>query len=205
TELVTGLDLVREQILIAAGAPLSFRQEHVQLNGHAIECRINAEDVGDGFLPAPGTITAYREPAGPGVRIDSGVVAGSEISPLYDPMIAKLVVHGVDREHARRRMLRALDELLVEGVKTLIGFHKALLMHPCFIEGGTCHGLVESELLAARAAELENGRAELLGSDPSRGQTPGLTPAVRTVEVDGRRFEVRMLRPEPPSAELARR
>ena len=87
-------------------------------------------------------------------------------------------------------------------MKTLIGFHKALLMHPCFIEGGTCHGLVESELLAARAAELENG----LGSDPYRGQTPGgLTPAVRTVEVDGRRFEVRLLRPEPPFAELARR
>ncbi len=205
TELVTGLDLVREQVLIAAGEPLSVRQEDVRLNGHAIECRINAEDVGNGFLPAPGTITAYHEPAGPGVRIDSGVVAGSEISPLYDPMIAKLVVHGVDREHARRRMLRALDELVVEGVKTLIGFQKALLMHPCFIEGGTCHGLVESELLAAQAAELENGRVELLGSDPSRGQTPGLTPAVRTLEVDGRRFEVRVLRPEPPFAELARR
>src|SRR5205814_4831322 len=173
TELVTGLDLVREQVLIAAGEPLSLRQEDVRLNGHAIECRINAEDVDNGFLPAPGTIPAYHEPAGPGVRIDSGVLAGSEISPLYDPMIAKLVVHGVDREHARRRMLRALDELLVEGVKTLIGFHKALLTHPCFIEGETCHGLVESELLAARAAELENG----LGSDPFRGQNPGLTPA----------------------------
>ena len=205
TELVTGLDLIREQVLIAAGEPLSLRQEDVHLNGHAIECRINAEDVSNGFLPAPGTITAYREPGGPGVRVDSGVVAGSEISPLYDPMIAKLVVHGVDREHARRRMLRALDELAVEGVKTLIGFHKALLTHPCFIEGETCHGLVESELMAARAAELENG--EGLGSDPVRGQTParGLTPALRFVEVDGKRFEVRVLRPEPPFAELARR
>jgi acetyl-CoA/propionyl-CoA/long-chain acyl-CoA carboxylase, biotin carboxylase, biotin carboxyl carrier protein len=205
TELVTGLDLIREQVLIAAGEPLSLRQEDVRLNGHAIECRINAEDVNNGFLPAPGTITAYREPGGPGVRVDSGVVAGSEISPLYDPMIAKLVVHGVDREHARRRMLRALDEFVVEGVKTLIGFHKALLTHPCFIEGETCHGLVESELMAARAAELENG--ERPGSDPSRGQTParGLTPAVRFVEVDGKRFEVRVLRPEPPFAELARR
>src|SRR5881227_3997299 len=176
TELVTGLDLVREQVLVAAGEPLSLRQDDVRLTGHAIECRINAEDVGNGFLPAPGTITAYHEPSGPGVRIDSGVVAGSEISPLYDPMIAKLIVHGVDREHARRRMLRALDELHVEGVKTLIGFHKALLTHPCFIEGETCHGLVESELMAARAAELENGKNQLLGSDPSRGQTPGLTP-----------------------------
>jgi acetyl-CoA/propionyl-CoA carboxylase, biotin carboxylase, biotin carboxyl carrier protein len=201
TELVTGLDLVREQVLIAAGEPLSLRQEDVHLNGHALECRINAEDVSNGFLPAPGTITAYHEPAGPGVRIDSGVVAGSEISPLYDPMIAKLVVHGVNREHARRRMLRALDELVVDGVKTLVGFHKALLMHPCFIEGGTCHGLVESEMLAARAAELENGTRP--GTVP--GHVPGLAPAVRSVEVDGKRFEVRVLRPEPPFAELARR
>src|SRR5213079_3629544 len=122
----------------------SLKQEDVRFSGHSIECRINAGEVAHAFRPAPGRITAYREPAGPGVRVDSGVVAGSEISPLYDPMIAKLVVHGTDREHARRRMLRALDELVVEGVKTLIGFHKALLMHPCFIEGGTCHGLVES-------------------------------------------------------------
>jgi len=200
TELVTGLDLIREQVLIAAGEPLSLRQEDVRLNGHALECRINAEDVSNGFLPSPGTITAYHEPSGPGVRIDSGVVAGSEISPLYDPMIAKLVVHDVDREHARRRMLRALDELVVGGVKTLIGFHKALLTHPCFIEGGTCHGLVESELMAARASELENGRPQA-GSDPARG----LTPAVRVVEVDGKRFDVRVLRPDPPYAELARR
>jgi acetyl-CoA/propionyl-CoA carboxylase, biotin carboxylase, biotin carboxyl carrier protein len=201
TELVTGLDLIREQVLVAAGKPLSLRQEDVRLTGHAIECRINAEDVGNGFLPAPGTITAYREPAGPGVRIDSGVVAGSEISPLYDPMIAKLVVHGVDREHARRRMLRALDELVVEGVKTLIGFHKALLTHPCFIEGETCHGVVESELLAARAAELENGRSTL----PVETRAGAVREAVRSIEVDGRRFDVRVLRPEPAFAELARR
>jgi acetyl-CoA/propionyl-CoA carboxylase, biotin carboxylase, biotin carboxyl carrier protein len=207
TEMVTGLDLIREQVLIAAGEALSLRQEDVRLVGHAIECRINAEDVGNGFLPAPGTITAYHEPSGPGVRVDSGVVAGSEISPLYDPMIAKLIVQGVDREHARRRMLRALDELTVEGVKTLIGFHKALLMHPCFIEGETCHGLVESELMAARAAELANGTG--LGTVPghvaARDMSVGLSPAVRFVEVDGKRFEVRVLRPEPPYAELARR
>src|SRR5919204_82559 len=152
-------------------------------------------------LGSPGTISAYREPAGPGVRIDSGVVAGNDISALYDPMIAKLITHGVDREHARRRMLRALDELVVDGVKTLVGFHKALLMHPCFVEGETCHGLVESELLAARAAELENGTRP--GTVP--GHVQGLVPAVRSVEVDGKRFEVRVLRPEPPFAELARR
>jgi acetyl-CoA/propionyl-CoA carboxylase biotin carboxyl carrier protein len=201
TEMVTGLDLVREQLLIAAGQPLSIRQEDVRLDGHAIECRINAEDASNGFLPAPGTVVRYQEPAGPGVRVDSGVVAGSEISPLYDPMIAKLIVHDVDREHARRRMLRALDEFAVDGVKTLIGFHKALLTHPCFIEGGTCFGIVESELLAARAEELEDGRpvgAATLGA-------PALQESVRSVEVDGRRFEVRVLRPEPGFAELARR
>jgi acetyl-CoA/propionyl-CoA carboxylase biotin carboxyl carrier protein len=200
TELVTGLDLVREQVLIAAGEPLSVGQEDVRLQGHSIECRINAEDVSNGFLPAPGTITRYQEPSGPGVRVDSGVVAGSEISPLYDPMIAKLVVHGVDREHARRRMLRALDEFVIEGVKTLIGFHKGLLTHPCFIEGETCHGLVESELMAARAAELENGRA--VGDGIAVG---GERVSVRSLEVDGRRFEVRLLRPEPGFAELGRR
>jgi acetyl-CoA/propionyl-CoA carboxylase, biotin carboxylase, biotin carboxyl carrier protein len=200
TELVTGLDLVREQILIAAGEPLSVAQGDVRFSGHALECRINAEDVSNGFLPAPGTITRYREPSGPGVRVDSGVVAGSEISGLYDPMIAKLVVHGVDREHARRRMLRALDEFAVDGVKTLIAFHKALLTHPCFVEGATCHGLVESDLMAARAAELENGRP--FAPD---GIVAGTRETVRTVEVDGRRFEVRVLRPEPSFAALARK
>jgi acetyl-CoA/propionyl-CoA carboxylase biotin carboxyl carrier protein len=200
TELVTGLDLVREQILIAAGEPLSLRQEDVRFSGHAIECRINAEDVGNGFLPAPGTISAYREPAGPGVRVDSAVVAGTEISALYDPMIAKLVVHDVDRDHARRRMLRALDEFQIDGVKTLIGFHKALLAHPCFVEAETCHGLVESELLAARAAELEDGRTL-----PPETGAGAMRESLRSVEVDGRRFEVRLLRPEPAFAELARR
>jgi acetyl-CoA/propionyl-CoA carboxylase, biotin carboxylase, biotin carboxyl carrier protein len=199
TELVTGVDLVREQVLIAAGEPLSVRQEDVRFSGHALECRINAEDVSNGFLPAPGTITHYREPAGPGVRLDSGVAVGSEISALYDPLIAKLVVHGVDRDHARRRMLRALDEFEIGGVKTLIGFHKALLTHPCFVEGETCHGVVESELMAARAAELEDGRAF------APAETAALRESVRTVEVDGRRFQVRLLRPEPPHAELARR
>ena len=102
-------------------------------------------------------MTGYREPAGPGVRVDSGVAAGNEVSGVYDPMIAKLIVHGADREHARRRMLRALDEFWIEGPKTLIGFHQALLAHDCFVAGETCHGLVESEELAALAAQLDGG------------------------------------------------
>ncbi|HXH87103.1 MAG TPA: acetyl-CoA carboxylase biotin carboxylase subunit [Gaiellaceae bacterium] len=200
TEEVTGVDLVREQIRIAAGEPLSLAQEDVRLRGHAIECRINAEDVSKGFLPAPGRITAYREPAGPGIRVDSGVVAGSEISGLYDPMIAKLIVRGSDREHARHRMLRALGEFAIGGPPTLIGFHRALLTEPCFIAGETCHGLVESEELAARAAELAPPPAE-----PDGGRSGRLQERLRAVEVNGRRFEVTLLEPEPPWAELARR
>jgi acetyl-CoA/propionyl-CoA carboxylase biotin carboxyl carrier protein len=174
----------------------------VRLTGHAIECRINAEDVSKGFLPAPGLVTAYREPSGPGVRVDSGVGAGNEISGAYDPMIAKLIVHGVDREHARRRMLRALDEFVIEGPATLVGFHKALLSHDCFVRGETCHGLVESEELAARAAALDGRPAQL----PSNGLLLGrMTESVRTVEVNGRRFDVRVVEPEPPWRELARR
>jgi acetyl-CoA/propionyl-CoA carboxylase biotin carboxyl carrier protein len=199
TEEVTGVDLVREQVHIAQGLPLSLAQDEVILRGHAIECRINAEDVAAGFLPAPAPVTAYREPSGPGVRVDSGVAAGNEVSGAYDPMIAKLIVHGVDRDHARRRMLRALDEFVIEGPKTLIGFHKALLSHDCFSRGETCHGLVESEELAARAAELEPD-PKLVPS--KQGQ---LVPVARVVEVDGKRFSVRVLEPEQPWRELARR
>jgi acetyl-CoA/propionyl-CoA carboxylase biotin carboxyl carrier protein len=200
TELVTGLDLVREQVLIAAGEPLSLRQDDVRLTGHAIECRINAEDPSNGFLPSPGRITSYREPSGPGVRVDSGVTLGSEVVGLYDPLIAKLVVHGVDREHARRRMLRALDEYEVGGVTTLLGFHRALLEHPCFVSGETCHGIVESKELAGRADQLSHQKTTLAASPDGR-----LRERVSSVELDGRLYEVKALVPEPPFAELARR
>jgi acetyl-CoA/propionyl-CoA carboxylase biotin carboxyl carrier protein len=202
TELVTGLDLVREQVLIAAGEPLSLRQEDVRLNGHAIECRINAEDPSNGFLPSPGRIAGYREPGGPGVRVDSGVGTGREVVGLYDPLIAKLCVHGVDREHARCRMLRALDEYRIAGVTTLLGFHRALLEHPCFVDGGTCHGVVESEKLAKRAEELSHETTILTEASDGAG-----TLRERSVhaELDGRRYELKLLLPEPPHAELARR
>ncbi len=199
TELATGLDLVREQVLIAAGEPLWLRQEDVRLTGHALECRINAEDPSNGFLPSPGRITSYREPGGPGVRVDSGVVAGSVVPELYDPLVAKLIVHGVDREHARRRMLRALGEYEIGGITTLLGFHQALLEHPCFVAGETCHGVVESAELAERAEELSQTTVSApLDGAPTRARR-------LTLELDGRRYEVEALVPEPPHTELARR
>ena len=202
TELVAGIDLVREQVRIAAGERLAFGQDDVVLRGHAIECRINAEDVAQGFLPVPGVITAYREPAGPGVRVDAGVVAGSEVLDLYDPMIAKLCVWDVDRESARRRMLRALDEYVIEGPTTLLGFHRALLSHQCFIDGATCHGIVESEQLAEQAQRLSPVQTRLPAALDGKGL---LRERTTVVEVDGRRYDVRTRVPEPPYAELARR
>ena len=202
TELVTGLDLVREQVLIAAGKPLSLSQGAILLTGHAIECRVNAEDPSNGFLPSPGRITGYREPAGPGVRVDSGVDAGREVVGLYDPLVAKLCVHGVDREHARRRMLRALGEYRIEGVTTLLGFHRALLEHRCFVAAETCHGVVESEELADRAKELSHKTTSVASA--SDGARPVRERRVEA-ELEGRRYELKLLLPEPPYAELARR
>ncbi|HEU5362821.1 MAG TPA: acetyl-CoA carboxylase biotin carboxylase subunit [Gaiellaceae bacterium] len=200
TEEVTGIDLVRAQIGVALGEPLGIAQEDVRIGGHAIECRINAEDPSAGFLPSPGTITFYREPAGPGVRVDSGVEEGSVVSPLYDPMVAKLIVHGADRDAAIGRMLRALGEYRIGGVKTLVGFHQALLSHPCFLAGETCHGVVESPELAARAEELSAPEAA-----PAVASTGATVERVTFAEVDGRRVEVKVHVPEPPYRELGRR
>ena len=203
TELVTGLDLVREQILIAAGQPLGIAQEDVQLRGHAIECRINAEDPARGFLPSPGRITAYREPAGIGVRVDSAIRPGDEVSGLYDPLVAKLIVHDVDREHARRRMLRALEEYVIEGTTTLVSFHRALLESPCFVRGETCAGIVESEELARRAQEFDEARVGATAVASTDGA--GTRSRLLTVELDGRLHEVRLQQPEPLWSEAARR
>ena len=182
TEMVTGIDIVREQIKIAAGEPLGYAQEDVQLRGHAIECRINAEDASKNFAPAPGRVGSYREPAGPFVRVDSGAEEGYEVLPLYDPMIAKLIVWDVDREASTRRMLRALGEYEIGDLKTLIPFHRALLATEQWARGETCRDLVEDkdwlkELAypkAEKPAEDEEpgreGRARLRG----RGLRPPL-------------------------------
>ena len=187
TEMVSGIDIVREQVLVAAGEPLSVSQEDVELRGWSIECRINAEAAHKKFAPAPGAITTYHEPAGPGVRVDSGVEAGSEVTPMYDPMVAKLIVWDVDREHATRRMLRALDEYEVGGLTTLIPFHKALLATDQWAKGETCRDLMEDrEWLkttapaeAAAPAEAEDG-AELVSRDYK-------------VEVSGKLFDVKVI------------
>ena len=196
TELVTGFDLVRAQIEIAAGARLPLAQEDVVLRGHAFECRINAEDAGAGFRPAPGRVVRYAEPAGPGVRVDSGIEEGDEVVGLYDPLIAKLCVWDSDRERARLRMLRALDELVVEGVPTLVPLHRMILQHPSFIAGETCAGLIEGELADALA--------------PAGPAEPALPPAAQrryAVEVDGARYDVAVALPvdELLAAERRRR
>ncbi|MFS8513239.1 MAG: acetyl-CoA carboxylase biotin carboxylase subunit, partial [Planifilum fulgidum] len=133
TEWITGVDLVKEQIRVAAGEPLSIRQEDVKLDGWAIECRINAEDPDRNFMPSPGTIQFYLPPGGAGVRVDSAAYSGYRIPPYYDSMIAKLIVWGKDRDEAIRRMVRALSEFAIEGVKTTIPFHLKLLNHPKFL------------------------------------------------------------------------
>ncbi|MDI3327664.1 MAG: acetyl-CoA carboxylase biotin carboxylase subunit [Alicyclobacillaceae bacterium] len=135
TEWVTGYDLIREQILVAAGEPLSMRQEDVQLRGWAIECRINAEDPDRNFLPSPGVIREYLPPGGIGVRVDSAVYPGYRVSPFYDSMIAKLIVWAPTRQEAIARMKRALSEFRIEGIKTTIPFHLKVLDHPAFVEG----------------------------------------------------------------------
>jgi acetyl-CoA carboxylase biotin carboxylase subunit len=147
TEMVTGIDLIAEQLRIAGGEPISVRQEEIQLRGHAIECRINAEDPRHNFRPAPGRITGWLPPGGPGVRIDSHVYTGYEIPPFYDSLIGKLIVWGVDRDHALRRLRRALSECAVTGIPTAIDFHLALLDRPEFQRGEVYTKFVEQEML----------------------------------------------------------
>ncbi|SDE56000.1 acetyl-CoA carboxylase, biotin carboxylase subunit [Paenibacillus sp. UNCCL117] len=135
TEMVTGIDLVREQLSVAAGHPLSFRQEDVRISGWAIECRINAENPAKDFMPSPGLVEAYLPPGGFGVRVDSAVYPGSRISPFYDSMVAKVIVWGPTRDEAIRRMKRALTEFEIRGVHTTIPFHLRLLEHEVFVSG----------------------------------------------------------------------
>ena len=189
TEMVTGIDIVREQIRVAAGEPLAFGQEDVELRGHAIECRINAEDASKNFAPAPGRITSYREPAGPFVRVDSGAEEGYEVLPLYDPMIAKLIVWDVDRQASTRRMVRALHEYEIGNVKTLIPFHIALLQTEQWGRGETCRDLVEDP---DWLKQLAPPPAEKRDEEEAEAETVEREYAV---EVSGRKFDVKVIGP----------
>jgi acetyl-CoA carboxylase biotin carboxylase subunit len=175
TELVTGVDIVQEQIRIAAGEGLSVRQEEVRLRGWAMECRINAEDPLRQFLPSPGRIGRYIPPGGPGIRLDSGVAAGSEVSAHYDPLVAKLLAYGRDRGEAVARMGRALREFRVEGIATNLPFHRAVLADEAFLAGRYDTGFVETSgvlrRLRAEASADEVGHAaaiaSVLAADPT--------------------------------------
>jgi acetyl-CoA/propionyl-CoA carboxylase biotin carboxyl carrier protein len=189
TEMVTGIDIVKEGIRVAAGEKLSVSQDDVVLRGHAIECRINAEDASKNFAPAPGTIGAYREPTGPGVRVDSGVGPGSEISPMYDPMVAKLIVWDADREQATARMLRALNEYEITELKTLIPFHRAIMATQQWADAETCRDLIEDR---AWLKELAFPAVAKPGDEEEEGES---VEQSYTVEVSGKRFDVKVIGP----------
>jgi acetyl-CoA/propionyl-CoA carboxylase biotin carboxyl carrier protein len=182
TEMTTGIDLVREQLLVAAGAPLSFGVDDVAANGHAIEVRLNAEDPGRNFTPAPGTITAFHAPAGMGVRVDSAAFSGAIISPTYDSMIAKVITWGRDRDEATARLIGALEELQVEGVPTTREFALNVLRHPAWSADPPATTFLE------RWPEVIPPPAET----PAAPTAESTTPETVITEVNGRRFTVRV-------------
>jgi acetyl-CoA/propionyl-CoA carboxylase, biotin carboxylase, biotin carboxyl carrier protein len=204
TEMVTSLDLVAEQLHVASGDALSFSQESVERRGHSIECRINAEDPAKKFLPSPGMITRLRVPSGPGVRWDGGYDEGDTISQFYDNLVGKLVVWGADREAARRRMLRALRELEIGGVRTTVPAHVALLDHPDFVAGNHSTRWVEEEVDPALFAQAEPELAAVSASEAD-ADGEGLEERIVPVEVDGKRFSVRVWLPETPAGDATQR
>jgi acetyl-CoA/propionyl-CoA carboxylase biotin carboxyl carrier protein len=189
TELVSGLDLVRAQLRVAAGERLDAVLGELRPRGHAIECRINAEDPGAGFMPAPGLITRWREPSGPWVRVDAGVREGWTVPQAYDSMLAKLIVWGEDREQARRRMLRALDEFEIEGVPTTIPFHRLALRDPAFVDGRVSTTMVEQDMDLSVLEPFQ---------PPSEGvEVLKVPPKRMVIELEDRRFEVAVFPQEP--------
>lgn len=190
TELITGYDLVAEQLRVASGEPLSFTQDDVVRRGHSIEARINAEDPAGGrFLPSPGRITALQVPDGFGTRFDGGYESGDEISQFYDNLVGKLIVWGSDREVARKRLLRALDELVVEGIATTAPAHRAILEHPDFIAAEHSTKWVEDSL------DLSSVAAPTTPPPATDEAEPRVQRDV-DVEVDGRRYQVKLWVPE---------
>jgi len=153
TELITGIDIVQEQVRVAAGEKLTFRQRDIEFRGHALECRINAEDPFK-FTPCPGRITTYHPPGGPGIRVDSHVYQGYTVPPYYDSMIAKVIAYGDTREQAIKRMRIALSEMAVEGIKTNIPLHQELMLDLRFIKGGTSIHYLEEKLAARQEVAI---------------------------------------------------
>jgi len=199
TEMVTGIDIVREQVQIAAGEPLSIAQDDVEWRGHAIECRINAEAAHKNFAPAPGPIESYIEPAGPGVRVDSGLEAGGEVTPLYDPMVAKLIVWDVDRPAATRRMLRALGEYRIEPLTTLIPFHQAVMASDDWAEASTFRDKIGDKQWLRGLTPDGSGaqRTGPSGSDEDRAEET--VERTYQVEVDGRLHSVKVIGAAAPA------
>jgi acetyl-CoA/propionyl-CoA carboxylase biotin carboxyl carrier protein len=195
TEMVTSLDLVAEQIRVAAGEPLSFTQDQITRRGHSVECRINAEDATRGFMPSPGTITTMRLPGGLGVRWDGGYESGDTVSQYYDNLVGKLVVWSPTRDGAIERMLRALRELKVEGIHTTIPAHLALLAHADFQAGNHSTKWVEDELDLAALLPTDEGE---VAPAEAQAEAPALVERTVPVEVNGKRFSVRMWLPDAP-------
>ena len=198
TEEVTGLDLVAEQLRVAAGEPLSFGQDSIERRGHSIECRINAEDPTKNFLPSPGTITRLRVPAGPGVRWDGGYEEGDTISQYYDNLVGKLIVWAPDRDRAIERMMRALAEFEIAGIKTTIPAHLTLLPTDAFRAMTHSTKWVEEEVDQSEfATHVGAANALTVGAPPADGAAPLVEQTV-PVEVDGRRYSVKVWLPDAP-------
>ena len=189
TELTAGIDLVQAQLRIAAGEGIPMHYDGIAPRGHAIEVRINAEDPGSRFMPAPGPVNGWREPSGPGVRVDAGVKAGWTVPQTYDSLLAKLIVWGEDRDQARRRMLRALDEFQIEGVPTTIPFHRLAMQDPAFAAGEVSTVLVEQGM------DLSSLEPAVL--DPAGEPTAKPPPRRLVIELEGKRFDVDLFPQEP--------
>lgn len=153
TEMVTGIDLIKEQIRIAAGERIHLHQDEIRIRGAAIECRINAEDFENNFMPCPGKIENMILPGGPGVRVDTHIYPGYEISPYYDSLVAKLITYGNNRQEAIKTMQRALSEFMISPIKTTVGFHSRLLENPLFIKGDISTHFVQDMLLKESKTE----------------------------------------------------
>ncbi len=203
TELVTGLDLVEWQLRVASGEALGFTQDDVRRNGHAIEVRINAENpAGGAFTPSPGTISRFLMPGGPGVRLDTGYASGDTVSQFYDNLVAKLVVWGHDREAARRRMLRAIDETVIDGVATTLPADVAILSHPDFVAGEHSTNWVEQSLDLTGMVSVGTEAPPAPATPDGEEAAPRVLRDV-TAEVDGRRYQVKLWVPDLGDAVVA--